>query len=211
MTRCLSSLTLDVLDDVVDPCRSCVFWELDPVSGARSAAAGDPAFDKEAWVSTTLLSWGSCGTLVHVDDLPAGWVLYAPPASVPRSAAFPTAPVAPDAVLMTALRVLPGHEGGGLGRMLVQGMVRDLARRGVRAVEAYGDARPPEDGRPTCVVPADFLLAVGFKTVRPHRRWPRLRLDVKGAQSWRAEAEAVVEKLLGARLPVRAPEPAFRR
>jgi GNAT superfamily N-acetyltransferase len=213
MTRRLSSLTLDVLDDIPDPCRSCVFWELDPVSGARALAEGDPAFDKEAWVSATLLSWGSCGTIAYVDDLPAGWALYAPPAAIPRAAAFPTAPVASDAVLLTALQVLPGHTGGGLGRMLVQGMVRDLARRGVRAVEAFGDARPEERaaGDPSCVVPAGFLLAVGFKTVRPHRRWPRLRLDVKGAQSWRAEAEAIVEKVLGARRPVRSPEPAFRR
>lgn len=215
MTRRLSSLTLDLLDDVPDPCRSCVFWELDPVNGARAAEAGDPALDKEAWLSATLLSWGSCGVIAHVDDLPAGWALYAPPASVPRAAAFPTAPVAPDAVLLTALRVLPGHSGGGIGRLLVQGMVRDLARRGVRAVEVFGDARPaerPEGAEgPGCVVPADFLLSVGFKTVRSHRRWPRLRLDVKGAQSWRAEAEAIVEKVFGARRPARSPEPAFRR
>jgi GNAT superfamily N-acetyltransferase len=210
VTRRLSLLTLDVLDDLPDPCRSCVFWELDPVAGERARRSGDPALDKEAWVSSTLLSWGSCGTLVHVDDAPAGYALYAPPGSVPRATAFPTAPVSADAVLLATLRVVPGFEGGGIGRMLVQGMVRDLSRRGVRAVEAYGDAQPSPDA-PSCVVPADFLLAVGFKTVRPHRRWPRLRLDVKGAQSWRAEAEARLERLLGARLPVRSPEPAFRR
>lgn len=212
MSRRLASLTLDLLDDLAPPCRGCVFWELDPVAKARAEQDGDPAFEKEAWISETLLAWGSCGTLAYVDDLPAGYALYAPPSQVPRSAAFPTAPVSPDAVLLAAVRVVPEFGEGGLGRMLVQGVVADLARRGVRAVEAYGDERTDADlTGPTCVVPAGFLRAVGFKTVRPHPRWPRLRLDVKGAQAWRAEAEAALERILGGAVTVPAPEPAYRR
>jgi GNAT superfamily N-acetyltransferase len=216
MSRRLASLTLDLIDDLPLPCRACVFWELDPVSKARADVSGDPAFEKEAWVSEALLNWGSCGTLVYVDDLPAGYALYAPPTYIPRGAAFPTAPVSGDAVLLATLRVVPDFAEGGLGRMLIQGVVRDLARRGVRAVEAFGDARPRDpDERPElsahCVAPADFLRAVGFKTVRPHHRWPRLRLDVKGTQTWRAEAEAALERILGGTLPVPAPEPAYRR
>ena len=212
MTRRLASLTLDLIDDLPDPCRSCVFWELDPVAKARAEASGDPGFEKEAWVSEALLNWGSCGTLIYVDELPAGFALYAPPTYVPRGSAFPTAPVSGDAVLLAAIRVVPDFGECGLGRMLVLGMVRDRARRGVKAVEAFGDARPPDPSAgATCVAPADFLRAVGFKTVRPHHRWPRLRLDVKGAQTWRAEAEAALERILGGTLPVPAPEPAYRR
>ena len=208
MSRRLANLTLDVLDELPHPCRACVFWELDPVSKARAEASGDPAFDKEAWVSSTLLAWGSCGTVVYVDGMPAGYALYAPPSYIPRSMAFPTAPVSGDAALLATLRVDPAFREGGLARMLIQGVVRDLARRGVKAVEAFGDAKPTPGTM--CVVPADFLLSVGFKTVRPHHRWPRLRLDVKGAQGWRAEAEAALERLLGGALPVGAPEPAYR-
>ena len=36
-----------------------------------------------------------------VDDEPVGYLVYAPAAYVPGAAAFPTAPVSPDAVLMT--------------------------------------------------------------------------------------------------------------
>lgn len=217
MSRRLASLTLDLLDDLPDPCRACVFWELDPVAKARAEVSGDTAFEKEAWVSETLLGWGSCGTVVYVNDRPVGYALYGPPSYVPRALAFPTAPVGADAVLLATVRVLPEHAGGGLGRMLVQGTVRDLARRGVKAVEAFGDARPrPEGAAPQCVVPADFLRAVGFKTVRAHPRRPRLRLDVKATQGWRAEAEAALEKLLGSTRPaaparpVGTAEPAYR-
>ena len=92
MSRRLVNLTLDTLEDLPRPCRQCVFWELDPVAAERACAAGDPGLEKEAWVSQTLLEWGSCGKLVYVDGMPAGFVMYAPPAYVPRSMAFPTSP-----------------------------------------------------------------------------------------------------------------------
>jgi hypothetical protein len=99
--------------------------------------------------------------------------------------------------------VLPEFAGGGLGRMLVQGLAKDLTRRGVKAVEAFGDAR--WEG-PACVVPADYLLAVGFKTVRPHPRFPRLRLELKNVVSWREDVEVALERLLGSM----SPEPSLR-
>src|SRR5436305_15029165 len=128
MSRRLVSLTLDTLEDLPRPCRQCVYWELDPVAGERACSTGDPALEKEAWVSATLLEWGSCGKLVYVDGVPAGFVLYAPPAYVPRSVAFPTSPVSPDAVLLMTSHVLPEFAGGGLGRMLVQSIARDRTR-----------------------------------------------------------------------------------
>jgi GNAT superfamily N-acetyltransferase len=206
MGRRLAALTLDTLPDLPDPCRRCVAWELDPVAARRAREAGDTAFEKEAWVSATLLEWGSCGRIAYVDDDPAGFVLYAPPAFVPRSLAFPTSPVSGDAVLLMTARVLPLHTGGGLARMLVQAAAKDLTRRGVRAIEAFGVATatlgPGEEPDGRCLVPADLLLAVGFKTVRPHRRYPRLRLELKTALSWREDVEQALERILGS---VRAP------
>ena len=202
MSRSVVSITLDVLADLPDPCRSCVFWELDPVSGERAAESGDASLEKEAWVSATLLEWGSCGSLLYVDDVPVGHALYAPPAYVPRGTAFPTAPASADAVLLTSLRLVDSARGQGYGRLLVQSMARDLVRRGVRAVEAYGDARAGDPSTGTCIVPADFLLAVGFKTVRPHHRHPRLRLDLRTALSWREDMEAAIERIIGSVKPV---------
>jgi GNAT superfamily N-acetyltransferase len=201
----LASLTLDNLDDLPRRCRRCVFWELDPVTRTRAEEAGDTDLEKEAWVSATLLEWGSCGKLVYVDGVAAGFALYAPPAYVPRSVAFPTSPVSPDAVLLMTAHVIPEFAGGGLGRMLVQGIAKDLTRRGVRAIEAFGDMKWTE---PACVVPADHLLAVGFKTVRPHPRYPRLRLELKTAVSWREDVETALERLLGSMTPEGALRPA---
>ena len=201
--RRLVNITLDTLDDLPRACRSCVYWELGPAAAERAYQDGDPALQKEAWISDMLLEWGSCGKIAYVDGVPAGYVLFAPPAYVPRAVSFPTSPPAADAVLLITARVLPAFAGLGLGRMLVQGAARDVVRRGVKAIEAFGrhggtaaDDEPNAAGRGPCVLPADYLLAVGFKTVRPHPRYPRLRLDIKSLATWKEDVESALERLL---------------
>lgn len=194
MGRRIAPLTLDNLADLPTTCRSCVFWELDPVSAKAAVEAGKSELEKESWISAVLLEWGSCGRIAYVDEIPAGYVLYAPPAYVPRSQAFPTSPVSPDAVQLMVGRVLPGYQRQGLGRVLVQTVVKDVVSRGFKAVEAFGAI-----GReiPSCVLPADHLLAVGFKTVRSHHRYPRLRLEARTTLSWKGDMEVALERLLG--------------
>ncbi|MET9348627.1 GNAT family N-acetyltransferase [Streptomyces termitum] len=195
MGRRLVPLTLDNLADLPNRCRSCVFWELDPVSGEAAVKADRPAAEKEAWISAVLLEWGSCGRIVYVDEVPAGYVLYAPPAYVPRSTAFPTSPVAADAVQLMTAWIMPEYRGQGLGRVLVQTVAKDVLRRGFKAIEAFGDARWKESA---CVLPADHLLAVGFKTVRSHPAYPRLRLELRTTLSWKEDVEMALDRLLGA-------------
>ncbi|WP_435771928.1 GNAT family N-acetyltransferase [Nocardioides sp. SYSU DS0651] len=214
MARSSVPLTLDHLEALDAPCRSCLFWERDPVHRERLAPE-DRVREKEAWVSEVLREWGSCGRVALVDGRPAGYLVYAPAAFVPGVAAFPTAPVSPDAVLLTTAWVEPRHAGGGLGRLLVQGMARDLVGRdGIRAVEAFARTdlatrlHAPAAG---CVVPAEFLARVGFKTHRPHPSTPRMRMELRSLVSWRDEVEAVWGRLVGAvRRPRHAPTPVPR-
>lgn len=201
VARRLAPLTRDTLAELGAPCRSCVRWEVDAVTRSRLESGSDPDADgavtaaaKADWLSRTLLEWGSCGQVVRVDDTVVGYALYAPPAYLPGLAAYATAPVAPDAVALAALRVDAEHAGHGLARVLVQAMTADLARRGVKAVEAVASA----SGQDACLVPADLLLALGFTTVRPHPRHPRLRLDLRATAAWREDVvEAALERLLG--------------
>lgn len=204
MSRRTVPLTVDRLADLPTACASCLVWELDPVRRQR-VAADEARGEKEAWVSTVLRDWGSCGRVAVVDDQVAGYVMYAPPAYVPGMALFPTAPVSPDAVLMTALWVHPHHRRGGIGRLLVQGMAKDLLTRGdIRAVEAFADARGVA-GR--CVVPAEFCGRVGFKTQRAHGTSPRMRMELRSALTWKDEVEQALERLLGAVRPLVHPAP----
>ncbi len=200
MGREVLPLTVDRLADLTGPCADCVFWELGPALARRGRA--NPREQKEGWLTATLLEWGSPGRVVYVDERCAGYITYAPPHLVPRALAFPTAPVSRDAVVLVTARIDPEFAGQGLGRVLVQSAAKDILRRGSRALEAYGST----DSRTDCMLPADFLSAVGFRTAREHRAYPRMRLDLRTALRWRGEVEQAVERLLA---PVRglAPQP----
>jgi len=201
-------LTLDNLADLPTPCRSCLFWELDPVRRER-VCPEDRDVEKEVWLSYVLREWGSCGRLAMVDEQAVGYAIYAPAAFVPGASTFPTAPISPDAVQLTTVYVDSDHAGGGIGRLLIQGMARDLIKRGgIWAVEAFGDSR----GRSGhCVVPAEFLSSVGFKTQRAHPLTPRMRMELKSALTWKDEVEQAIEKLLGAVRPAVRPAPKAAR
>jgi predicted N-acetyltransferase YhbS len=196
-------LTVDHLAQVADPCRSCLFWELDAVSRGR-LDADEASGEKETCLSTVMREWGSCGRVALVDDRVVGHAIYAPASFFPGAAALPTAPVSPDAVLLTTVYVAPEARGGGIGRLLVQGMASDLVKRGSVAVEAFGDTR----GTRPCLIPAEFLSRVGFKTQRAHALSPRMRMELRSAVSWKDEVELALDRLRGLVRP--AADPARR-
>ena len=193
-------------------------WELDAEAARAARRLGETEFEKEVWLSGVMLTWGSAGQIVTVDDEPVGFALFAPPTAVPGASAFPTSPVSPDAVLLTTARIRQEFTGQGLARYLMEGAVRQLTRRGVRAIELFGREDvaaaqtdgprssdgadgadgadgPDEAALPRCLLPAGFARAVGFQDVAPHHRYPRLRYELARDLGWKAEVEAALEKL----------------
>lgn len=188
------------------------------LNGSRSHC--DPEFEKEAWLSAVMLEWGSCGQLLTLDGSMrtaghgtsvSGYALYAPPNVVPRSVLFPTSPVSPDAILLTMLYVNELAAAEGFDEVLVQAVIDDLVRRGVRAIEAFGYVpdvgesaptlheihRTPGDCSPhTCMIRASRLLSAGFTVVAAHHRYPRLRLELDRDHGWKADVEAALSRLL---------------
>ena len=201
MGREVLPLTVDRLGDLTGTCADCVFWELGPALAARRRQ--HPRQDKESWLTATLLEWGSPGRVVYVDGRFAGYITYAPAHLVPRALAFPTAPVSRDATVLVTARIDPEYAGQGLGRVLVQAAAKDLLRRGNKALEAYGSVT----GQAPCLLPAEFLTAVGFRTAREHGAYPRLRLDLRTALRWRGEVEQAVERLLAPVRGLATPQP----
>ena len=219
MSRKVVRLTLDHLDELTAPCRSCVFWELDPV---RRQRVEDPADEVDAWVSAVLRDWGSCGRVVLVDGVPKGFALYAPEAFLPGAGAFADRagvggrgaadpPVRRPRRPARRSRADAGP-GDGPGP---DGARRDQGGRGVRGHPRRPGLerrkRPPRDHArgSRCVASVEFLSSVGFKTHRPHARNPRMRMDLRSALTWRDEVEAALEKLIGVVRP--APKPTTER
>lgn len=208
VARRVARLTVDTLADLPAQVRRCLFWELDPVRRARVERAGAEVEEKEAWVSQVLLEWGSCGRVLYVDDRPAGFVLYAPPRCFHGSASMPTHPIGEDAVQLATAQVFEEFRGGGLGRVLLQAMAKDLLHREIRAVECFGVYGRPTEG---CPLPVEFLQRVGFRTQRPHVRYPRMRMEMKSLLTWRDEMEAALARLLGVVRPARSAPATQRR
>lgn len=227
MSTSVTALTLGGLDKLPVHARRCVFWEIDPAVAADSHSFSDPVFEKEAWLSTVMLQWGLCGQVAVVEDKPAGCAIYAPPSAVPRAGLFPTSPVSPDAVLLTTLSAEIPFQGEQVGQQLIQAVVGDLVRRGVRAIEAFGIRKdPPTSAMPAvgsmslrerigsplrspassssgcspenCMIEADFLEDVGFKVVASHHRFPRLRLELDHEHLWKEDVERALDQLLAA-------------
>lgn len=222
MTREVVPLTLERLGDLPPTCRACVRWELDFPAQRTVERNGTGEFEKELWFSEVIVDWGNCGYIAYVDEQPVGYVVLGPPRHFPRSLAFPTSPPSGDSVLLSTLYVAPDHRKAGIARMLVQTAARDLTRRGIKAIEAFGhqaDDVPRETNKllrklpgrrltdtqavdqivsmTRCMTPAGMYEAVGFHVVRPHHRFPRLRLDLRTALSWREDVEAALEKIIG--------------
>jgi GNAT superfamily N-acetyltransferase len=193
VSRKTARLTVDHLAELADPVRACLFWELGPVDRSRLDEQERIA-EKENWLSSTLRDWGSCGRVVRVDGRTVGHIVYAPAARLPGAATLPTAPGSPDAIIAATAWIEPALRRGGLGRLLVQAMAADLVERGHTAVEAYGDTRGRTQG---CVLPAEFLGSVGFKTQRAHPTTPRMRMELRTALSWKDEVELALEKMWG--------------
>ncbi|OBK34140.1 acetyltransferase [Mycobacterium sp. 1245111.1] len=225
MSARIAPLRLEAFDQLPKHARRCVFWEVDPATLGQQDQLADPEFEKEAWLSMVMLEWGSCGQVAtsapaDADEGEAaclGYAFYAPPRTVPRAHRFPTAPVSPDAVLLTSMRVEPGPAADELPYSLVARVVDELVRRGVRALEAFGrtekvaelvslrDADPElmpvlevlgDCSAEQCVIDAEFLLDVGFVVVAAHPYFPRLRLELDRGLGWKAEVEAALERLL---------------
>lgn len=203
MARRTAPLTLDHLAQVREPCRSCLFWGADPVSRAR-LADGEETEARDAWLSWVLREWGSAGRVALIDGAVVGHAIYAPVAFFPGAAGIPTSPPSADAVLLSTVYVDPSARHGGVGRLLVQGMARDLVQREITAVEAFGDTRGRSTG---CVMPAEFLGRVGFKTQRAHVTTPRMRMDLRSTVTWKSEVELALERLWGVVRPSPAPAP----
>ena len=207
MARRLVSLTLDNVDDLPSPCRSCAFWELGDRS-VRRGGQGRVAVGGAAGV------WTLRKDPVRRRRWSLAYALYAPPEFVEGRLGFGTAPISDDAILLMTARILPEYAAAGLGRILIQAVVKDtLSRRGIKALEAYGDVRAEPDG---CVIPAEFLTAVGFKTKNKHPRYPLHRLELRNVLRWKPELEVALERWLGAIRPEKAArpgrgEPAYRR
>lgn len=175
-----------------------IFWEIDAETATRVRAKGDPSFEKEAWLATTLMNYGCCG--FSISRRPAeraiATVIYCSPHDAPGASQLPTAPVSPDAQLVSSLFIDPGFAGVGLEAVLLDSAIMELVEKDASAVEAFGwreeiflqpnttELIAGEVGTILAAAPDIGLMttadleSAGFKVVADHPVLPRLRLEL---------------------------------
>lgn len=200
----IRSLDLTAVDELGPRARRCTYWQTDSRHG--DTAPGDPEFEKEAWISHVSLEWGVCGQLAQAGDTTTAAAFYSPPGMVPRASRFPTAPVGSDAILLAGMTAEAGSPSG-VFTWLLDAVVVDLRRRGIKALEAFGlTSEDPGDetsrddcGSRSCVAGTAFLVEHGFTVVAEHEKYPRLRLDIESEHQWQADVERALDQLFAER------------
>jgi GNAT superfamily N-acetyltransferase len=201
MARRIRALTPERVDDLPDVCACCALWESELAGGPACARVQDRE-RLVAWISTVRSEWGECGRIAYEGGEVLGFVKYAPPRYFPNVRTMPSGVPDDDAVLLACLRVSGDVRHAGLGKLLLQAVLRDLTSRGEKVVEAYAAAAAP-DREHTPLTSVEFLLRQGFTVARPHPRYPLMRLELKSLAAWTDNLEAVLEAL---QLPRRVAE-----
>lgn len=192
MARVIRDLTHTNVDDIPAPCRSCMFWEFRPSDRDFNQTLHDAEFDKEAWCSEVALVHGSAGKVAYVDGRPVGFALCGPQEIFHGAEMFPLR-ISRDALFFATMKVNDESRGRGIGKTLVHAVLKEAKARGKRAIEAYGDRNWQHE---TCIMPASFLEALGFKVKREHPRFPLYRLDLNSLATLSRNLEAAVDAFL---------------
>ncbi|KAB1550446.1 hypothetical protein F7232_09160 [Corynebacterium sp. 319] len=147
MELSIRGIRYDTARDIESTALSSMFWQI-PHSDANTCdSIEDPQFEKELWIQRVLMEWGTCAYTAFVSTgdegstpLPAATVVFAPSNYLPGSGALPTAPVSPDAILITNVYVALPYMGLYLEHRLIDTVLEEAKRRGVKAVEAFARA-----------------------------------------------------------------------
>lgn len=151
-----------------------IFWEL-------KATVADPAFEKEAWLTAALYTFGDCGFTIGDEAT----VFFCSADLAPGAAKLPTSPVSADAAILSSLFVGSDRAGRGLEAVLIDAALVNLTARGFGAVESFGyrdaaaatallGSKPARIG----LLDTETLTRAGFEVVQDHAITPRLRLEL---------------------------------
>jgi GNAT superfamily N-acetyltransferase len=204
MARKLRPLNLPDLAELPMSCETCAFWESARPLERRCGAA----CDKEAlraWYVRVTGEWGECGRVVTEDDAVLGFVKYAPATYFPQAFTFSSAPDDSRVPLIACIHVEPEARRHGVGKVLLQAALRDLALRGERTVQAFGYNGSEDGAQDSPTIETEFLTKQGFSVVKADPLYPLLQLELRSLAMLTENLETVLETL---RLPLRSPRQA---
>lgn len=199
----LLPVTYDTLGRIHRRAAETTFWELDPLSDSYTGTRSE--VDKGAWLVARALRQGVVGYSIveagsYTEVGAFATALFCPAADAPGAVRLPTAPVSPDAWLLSSLHIDSGVRHRGWEAVLIDAVIMAASERQAHALEVFGlhhDATPVSalctalvrHAAIIGVVEVPILLSAGFEIVRDHPVFPRLRLELPPTHDLLSAAE----------------------
>ncbi len=199
MARRIVPINLDNIEDIPLPCRNCYFWERDEKAEVPQEKT-ENFLRKKEWFVRALEEWGECGKLLYLNKETLAYAQYAPLSCFPQNRHFRARPINTDAVFLSCIYVIQPMRGRGIGRVVLQSVLKDLYRRDLKNVEAFASRSDSYKS----AAPLSFYLKNGFYIVKDDTKFPLVRIELKTAITWRVNLQVVLD---GLKIPVHVPAP----
>lgn len=140
----IRAITPQRSEDLESGAATSTFWPFPADYGTEGNENCDPLFDKQLWLHNVMMEWGICGYTAFVGtgdagthSVPAATVFFAPARYMQGISKFPTGPISPDAILLSTVHVALPYMGLYLEHQLIDTVITEAHRRGVKAIEAF--------------------------------------------------------------------------
>jgi ribosomal protein S18 acetylase RimI-like enzyme len=129
---------------------------------------------KQEWFNKVIDKFGSCIKIAYFNDVPMGFIQYAPPKFLPRVKEYAAGPPSKDTVYLACLYIANNKERSkGLGTRMLENLIVDLKERGFKAIETF--ARKSSEDNPSG--PLKFYVKHNFKMKNDKDDFPLVRLE----------------------------------
>jgi len=159
--------------DIFNPCRQCLYWQTSD-SFDEKMLKPEMAQKKREWFNKVAKEFGSCIKIAYFNDVPMGFIKYAPAKFFPRVKEYAAGPSSEDAVFIACLYITNNEvRRKGLGTSMLENLTLELKERGFKAVETF--ARKSSENNPSG--PLRFYLKHNFKIKNDKNDFPLVRLE----------------------------------
>lgn len=147
----IEDITQGNLEDIPEPCKTCLYWENPELRDKQQSTAEKTrnTAEKAEWFLKTLKEFGNCGKILYVDDKPVGYGQYSSASRLPNIQEYGAKNLGTAQEKVAFISCLyvsnENFRGRGLGRRLLDEMILDLKNRGFNAVETFARESSPNN------------------------------------------------------------------
>ena len=159
--------------DIPNPCRQCLYWQTSEPFDEKMLKP-EMAQKKREWFDKVAKEFGSCIKIAYFNDVPIGFIQYAPAKFFPCVKEYASGPPSEDAVFIACLYITNKEtRGKGLGTSMLENLIVELKERGFKAAETF--ARKSSGDNPSG--PLKLYLKRDFKIINDKGDFPLVRLE----------------------------------